>query len=201
MVIDAGSITSVLPDQVLQGTIAGMPADFVAAATGLTAVLGLSLYTIWRNRVRATIPKATPSATSGFTRWLTPMGMQSISAAQAVAPRTPKASGSSRAIKVSTPVSKVSARALRSADATPLDIARKTGLSRDGVAMMLATSGRPAPKPAAVAKPVAVPAPTRTVATGRTPVMLAPGAYTAAPRTAPQAAARVLGTQFNARLG
>jgi len=198
MDVDLGRLNALVPTTLFQGAIGGVPMDVVIAGAGLAAVLGLSLFTIWRNRRRRELPKMTPSSTSGFTRWLTPMGMQSIPAAQAVVTRRSKTSGSMKSIKVSTPVSKVSARTLRRGDASQLEIARKTGLSRDGVAMMLATSGRPAAQPAAV-KATTTPAPTRTVTTGQG--MLAPGAYMTAPRTAPQAAARVLGSQFNARLG
>ena len=203
MTLDLGRVGDLVPTTLLQGTIGGVPMDVMVAGAGLTTVLGLSLYTIWRRRTQSQVPAATPSATSGFTRWLTPMGMRSIGGGQAVAARKPKTSGSMKAIKVSTPVSRVTARALRGADANPLEIARRTGLSRDGVAMMLATSGHPVAKPAAAVQAPAAQAPTRAVASA--PAMLAPRAYATAPRTAPrtapQAAARVLGSQFNARLG
>ena len=164
----------------------------------LVIVLALALLAIWKNRRRAAeAPVATPSNASGFTRWLTPMGMKSIPAEQAVVARPRRKSGSNKTIKVSTPVSRVPTRALKGARADALDIARKSGLARDAVVMMMANAN---PQPAAkktVAKPAAQPA-TRTVATERG--MTAPGAYGAAARTPAPTNGRALGTQFNARL-
>ncbi len=172
--------------------------DAMIVGSVLVIVLTLALVTIWKNRRRtAEVPATAPSAASGFTRWLTPMGMKSVSPEQAVVARPRRKSGSNKTIKVSTPVSKVPTRALKGARADALDIARKTGLARDAVVMMMANAN---PQPAAkksAAKPAAQPA-TRTVATERG--MTAPGAYGAAPRTPAATTGRALGTQFNARL-
>ncbi len=164
----------------------------------LVIVLTLALVAIWKNRRRtAEVPAATPSYASGFTRWLTPMGMKSVSAEQAVVVRPRRKSGSNKTIKVSTPVSRVHTRALKGARADALDIARKTGLARDAVVMMMANANpQPAPRKSA-AKPAAQPA-TRTVANERG--MTAPGAYGAVPRTPAPTSGRALGTQFSARL-
>lgn len=164
----------------------------------LVIVLALALVAIWKNRRRtAEAPVNAPSVASGFTRWLTPMGMKSIPAEQAVVVRPRRKSGSNKTIKVSTPVSKVPTRALKGARADALEIARKTGLARDAVVMMMANANPQAAAKKSAAKPVAQPA-TRTVATARG--MTAPGAYGAAPRAPAPTNGRALGTQFNARL-
>ena len=164
----------------------------------LVIVLSLALVAIWKNRRRTTeVPATAPSAASGFTRWLTPMGMKSIPAEQAVVARPRRKSGSNKTIKVSTPVSKVPTRALKGSRADALDIARRTGLARDAVVMMMANANPQLAEKKPAAKPALQPA-TRTVATERG--MSAPGAYGGAPRTPVPTTARALGTQFNARL-
>lgn len=172
------------------------------AAVLLSVVFLLAVATIWRGRRRTVTPLPSPSNVSGFTRWLTPMGMKSIPAEQAVVARPRRKTGGNKTIRVSTPVSKVPTRALRAASANPLDIARKTGLARDAVAMMMASANpAAAPKKQSATKAAAAQAPTRSVSSER--AMSAPGAYGhSAPRSQPPTSnARALGTQFNARLG
>ncbi len=172
----------------------------------LLLVVAMSLLTIWRGRPRNSVPAMTPSTESGFRRWLTPLGMKSIPAGQATSTRPPRTSGSNKTIRVSTPVSRVPTRALRARNADPLEIARRTGLARDAVVMMMAnadpkahatrmSAAKAAAQPAtkAVTKTV-----TKTASTER--AMTAPGAYAAAPRAKPAQGGRTLGTQFNARL-
>ena len=186
----------------VQRVAAGHPPEVLITSGLLLTVILLSLLAIWRNRTRNDVPRVTPSAASGFTRWLTPMGMQSIPAAQAVVHRPKRRSGSNHTIKVSTPVSKVTARAVRGAGASALEIARRTGLSRDAVAMMMAAAEprAPQPKPSATRSKTAPQEPTRSVATSR--AMSAPSAYASIPRTAPPpSASRALGTRYNARVG
>lgn len=171
------------------------------AAVLLSVVFLLAVATIWRGRRRTVTPLPSPSNVSGFTRWLTPMGMKSIPAEQAVVVRPRRKSGGNKTIRVSTPVSKVPTRALRAASANALDIARKTGLARDAVAMMMASANpAAAPKKKSATKAAAAQAPTRSVSSER--AMSAPGAYGhSAPRSQPPAPnGRTLGTQFNARL-
>lgn len=182
----------VAPDQIV----------VTVAAVLLSVVFLLAVATIWRGRRRTVTPLPSPSNVSGFTRWLTPMGMKSIPAEQAVVARPRRKSGGNKTIRVSTPVSKVPTRALRAASANPLDIARKTGLARDAVAMMMASANpAAAPKKQSATKAAAAQAPTRSVSSER--AMSAPGAYGhSAPRSQPSASnGRTLGTQFNARLG
>lgn len=173
----------------------------------LSATIVLSLASIWRNRTpraphlaNTAIGTESPSAASGFTRWLTPMGMKSIPAAQAVATR-PSRSTSNKTMKVNTPVSKVSARSLKSVGANELEIARRSGLSRDAVAMMMANAGARTgtPRPSASSVKAASTSPTRTVSTER--AMSAPGARNGGARTQPDGGGRALGSQFSARLG
>jgi len=170
----------------------------------LTATIVLSLTRIWRMRsprmASMAIGTESPSIASGFTRWLTPMGMKSIPAAQAVVARQSR-SGSTKTMKVNTPVSKVSARSLRSVGANELEIARRSGLSRDAVAMMMANADARAGtrRPSASSVKAASTVPTRTVSTER--AMLAPGARNGGARTQPENGGRKLGTQFTARLG
>ena len=80
----------------------------------LVVVFLLAIGTIWRGRRRTTVALPPASNPSGFKRWLTPMGMKSIPAEQAVAARMRRKSGSNKTIKVSTPVSRVSSNAWRS---------------------------------------------------------------------------------------
>jgi len=188
--------------------IGRMSATETAIVGGLlSATIVFSLATIWRNRTPRR-PRLTstahgtesPSIASGFTRWLTPMGMKSIPAAQAVVTR-PSRSGSHKTMKVNTPVSKVSARSLRNVGANELEIARRSGLSRDAVAMMMANADARAGtrRPSASSVKAASTAPTRSVSTERG--MLAPGARNGGARTQPEDGGRKLGTQFTARLG
>ena len=169
----------------------------------LVIVLALALSAIWTNRRRAAeAPEASPPTNSGFTRWLTPMGMKSIPAEQAVVSRPRRKSGSNKTIRVSTPVSKVPTRALKGARADALDIARKTGLARDAVVMMMANAApKTAPRPTAASLTAASQAPTRSVSSEKG--MSAPGAYTTAQRAVPErtASRAPVGTRFTARLG
>jgi hypothetical protein len=135
-------------------------------------------------------------------RWLTPKGSQAVTAEQAsMAVRPKRKSGSHKSIKVVTPVSKVPQRALK-AGASTLEIARKSGLSRDGVAMMMAAAApKSAAKPAvaAAAQPAAAARATGSASAGA--AMIAPGAYTQAQRVIPAKTERPgVGTRFNARV-
>ena len=105
-------------------------------------------------------------------------------------------------MRVITPVSKVPMKALK-VGADLMEIARKSGLSRDGVAMMMAAAA-----PRTAAKPtVEAQASTRVAArqpgnehAGR--AMMAPGAYTQAQRVIPSKVERgSVGTRYTARLG
>ncbi|MES3034859.1 MAG: hypothetical protein V4813_12745 [Gemmatimonadota bacterium] len=184
--------------------------DLMIVGALLVVVIALALSSIWRNRARRELAMATPSSGSGFMRWLTPAGMKSISGAQASedAPRPRRHSGSNKSIRVTTPVSKVPQRALK-AGGDPVDIARRTGLSRDAVAMMMAAA---APRPQAARATASVTkadgraasAP-RTAQNGQATerAMVAPGAYTQAQRVIPSKTERTgaVGTRLNARLG
>ena len=180
----------------------GIDSMEVAVAAGLLmAVFLLAVGTIWRGRRRAESTRAQAASTGGFKRWLTPMGMQSIPAEQAVVVRPRRKSGSMKAIKVSTPVSKVPVRALKKAGADALDIARKTGLARDAVVMMMANANpQMADMKQKKAENATKSAPTRTVNTER--AMTAPGAYGNAPRTQPAVSGSrgTVGTRFSARV-
>jgi hypothetical protein len=146
---------------------------------------------------------AQPTKASGFTRWLTPMGMSSVLSSAGddePASRTVRKSTSMKAIKVRTPVSRIATKVIAATNRDPREIARRTGLSRDAVTLMLAsTEQRRAPRgtpsrPTKVTKTI-----TRAANDGR--AMSAPGARTAEPVRADNAVAkRALGTRFNARL-
>ncbi|MBC7842570.1 MAG: hypothetical protein H7099_09660 [Gemmatimonadaceae bacterium] len=167
----------------------------------LVVVFLLAIGTIWRGRRRTVAAPPSTSNPSGFTRWLTPMGMKSIPAGQAVAVRPRRKSGSNKAIKVSTPVSKVQTRVLRNAGADALEIARRTGLARDAVVMMMANANPQgvATKQSSAKVATAAQSPTRSVSSER--AMTEPGAYATASRAqVPAAKSRTLGTQLNARL-
>ena len=129
--------------EIAQQLIAPDQIAVTVAAVLLTTVFLLAVATIIRGRRRRVIPLPSPSNVSGFTRWLTPLGMKSIPAGQVAAmaaDRPRRKSGSMKSIKVSTPVSKVPVRVLRRADADALEIARRTGLARDAVVMMMASA-------------------------------------------------------------
>ena len=188
--------------EIVQQLIAPDQIVVTITATLLVIVFLLAIGTIWRGRRRPAVALPPASNPSGFKRWLTPMSMKSIPAEQAVAARMRRKTGSNKTIKVSTPVSKVPTRALRSAGADAMEIARKTGLARDAVVMMMANANpqAAAKKQTSARVATAAQAPTRTVSNER--AMTAPGAYASAPRTqAPVAKSRTLGTQFNARIG
>ena len=187
---------------IMRGIMAGENLDLVISGAMLLAITALSLTYIWRNRAPAPPMAATPAAAGGMLRWLTPKGSQSVTAEEAAIVTRPKRmSGSHKTIKVITPVSKVSQRALK-AGATPLELARKSGLSRDGVAMMMAAAApKSAARPAmaAAAQPAAAARTTGSPNEGR--AMMAPGAYTQAQRVIPAKAERPgVGTRFNARV-
>lgn len=190
---------------IAQRVLAGEQLDLVIVGTLLVMVIVLALSSIWRNRARREVPLAAPSAGSGFMRWLTPMGEKSIPAAQATAgaPRPRRQSGSSKSIRISTPVSKVPQRALK-AGGDPVDIARRTGLSRDAVAMMMAAAAPKVQRVAASADGRAAQT-ARVVSSGQAAerAMVAPGAYAQAQRVIPAKMERsgAVGTRFTARLG
>ncbi len=180
--------------------VAGNPdLDIYIVGSLLLAVMAMALLTIWRGRARAAVPAAAPSSASGFRRWLTPPGMRSIPAEPGAVARAPRVSGSNKSIRVSTPVSRVPARALRAKNADPLEIARRTGLARDAVVMMMANAD-PKAHAARTSAPKTAPPPAAKPAAAER-AMTAPGAYAAAPRAKPAQGGRTLGTQFNARLG
>jgi hypothetical protein len=180
------------------------PDQVAITVTGMLLIVtfGLAMTAIWRGRRREAPQPAMTPETSGFRRWLTPMGMASIPAEQAVVNRPRRKSGAVKTVSVSTPVSKVSARVLKHAGADALEIARRTGLSRDAVHMMMAAAdAKGAMLRATVPKPVARPEPTRSVATSRAMVDPSPHAgASAAARMAPHPKLRALGTRLNARL-
>jgi len=198
----------------VQRMMAGENFDLVIAGALLLAVATLTLSSIWRTRRRTVaVTSAVLPSVSAITRWLTPTGTKSVTTERLVVSAVLRRSGSHRSIRVSTPVSKVPQRLLKEG-ADALAIARKSGLSRDGVAMMIAAATpRSAAKP--VAKPVvamvasSAPAPARQVRqvssvsqenSGR--AMSAPGAYTQAQRVIPAKVERAgVGTYFSARLG
>ena len=191
----------------LKRMLASEQLDLIIVGALLAVVIVLTLSSIWRSRARREVPLAAPSSASGFMRWLTPMGMKSIPAGQAVAASRPRRpSGSNKTIRVSTPVSKVPQRALR-AGGDPVEIARRTGLSRDAVAMMMAAAAPKVPPARSVATNGDGRASqgTRTVSnTGAAErAMTAPGAYTQAQRVIPAKVDRsgTVGTRFTARLG
>jgi hypothetical protein len=205
-VIDLGKIRA---DVITSGEriLASDQLDVMIAGALLTVVFLLAVAAIWRGRRRAAAVASQPAPVnaSGFKRWLTPMGMQSIPAEQAVVVRPRRKSGSQKTIRVSTPVSKVPTRALKRAGADALEIARKTGLARDAVVMMLANAN----PQMAVARSQSVeraavkhqPAPTRNVSSDR--AMSAPGAYAPVARTQPANAPQrgdSRGTRFSARV-
>jgi hypothetical protein len=173
--------------------------DLIIVGSLLVVVILLSLFTIWRGRSHAA-PRQSVAASSGsgISRWLTPHGTASVPAEQVAATRARRKSGSYKAIRVVTPVSKVSARALKARDADALAIARRSGLARDAVAMMLANADpkRATRSTTATTAPASQPA-SRGAANERG--LSAPGAGNTAPRTAP-AGGRALGTRFNARV-
>jgi hypothetical protein len=177
--------------------------DVIVIGALLVVVILLSLFTIWRgHRLAAQSATVATSASSGstFRRWLTPSGGASVPAEQVAATRARRKSGSHKTIRVMTPVSKVPARMIKARDADALAIARKSGLARDAVTMMLANADpkratRATQQPAAAATP----SPTRGAAAERG--MSAPGAGNGAPRTAPARGATTVGTRFSARVG
>jgi hypothetical protein len=146
---------------------------------------------------------AQPTQASGFTRWLTPMGMASVlsSSAQTDSEARPaRKSTSMKAIKVRTPVSRIATKFITATNRDPREIARRTGLSRDAVTMMLASADqRRAPRRTPARSTKITKTIARAADSGR--AMSAPGARNAAPARAESGAAnRALGSRFNARL-
>lgn len=184
----------------LQRVTAHPDFDLIIVGALLVVVVLMSLFTIWRGRLRRGTAAHRTAGGTVLRKWLTPKGMESIPVEQVAATRARRRSGSQKTIRVVTPVSKVPARALKARDADALAIARRSGLARDAVAMMLANAD---PKRATrITSSASVPTPqpaSRGAATER--AMTAPGAGNTAPRTAPTTKGRTLGTQFNARLG
>ena len=79
---------------VTQQIMANENLDLFIVGVLLGVVVLLTLFTIWRGRApRNAAPIAAPSNASGFRRWLTPMGMKSIPAEQAVVTRPRRKSG------------------------------------------------------------------------------------------------------------
>jgi hypothetical protein len=193
-------VTTVLP------LLAGTPLDVLVVGALLVSVLVLSLVVIWQQRRRvAPVPALTPAPESGFMRWLTPLGMTSVAGTKTKAmTRSRRKTPQVATVRVITPVSKVHPRALRAPGATPLEIARRTGLARDAVSLMLAhASAGEAPR-----QRRALPATTgtaarsqRRLAAGAAPVD-APAAYAAAPSAGarPAREARTVGTRLDARI-
>lgn len=189
---------------IVQGIMAGENLDLVISGALLLAIVALSLASVWRNRVRAVTVTTLPSAAGrGLLRWLRPKDRKSVTAAPtAMVARAKRTSGSHRTMRVITPVSKVPMKALK-VGADLMEIARKSGLSRDGVAMMMAAAA-----PRTAAKPT-VEAQASTRAAARQPgneqqagrAMMAPGAYTQAQRVIPAKVERPgVGTRFSARV-
>ena len=207
-IIDIGKIRTAATESG-QRIFASDQPDVMIVGALLVVVFLLAVAAIWRGRRRAAALRAAAANASGFKRWLTPMGMQSIPAEQAVVTRPRRKSGSVKTIRVSTPVSKVPVRALQRAGADALEIARKTGLARDAVVMMMANAnpqaaalkGQPAARATASTK---APAGNQPRSANDERAMTAPSGYGNAPRKqAPTTGARgnTLGTQFNARIG
>ena len=200
-IIDIGKIRADAVES-SQRMLANEQLDVIIVGALLVTVILLALATIWRGKRRtAAAARQHPLSAGGFKRWLTPMGMESIPAEQAVVVRPRRKSGSVKTIKVSTPVSKVPARALKRAGADALEIARKTGLARDAVVMMMANAN-PQVAIESRSKPTSKSlAQTRSSSDER--AMTAPSGYGAAPRKQPPipgARGNTLGTQFNARI-
>ena len=202
-IIDIGKIRTAATESG-QRIFASDPPDVMIVGALLVVVFLLAVAAIWRGRRRAAALRSAPANASGFKRWLTPMGMQSIPAEQAVVTRPRRKSGSVKTIRVSTPVSKVPARALKRAGADALEIARKTGLARDAVVMMMANANPQAAAEAGSKQVVKAPAANQPRSANDERAMTAPSGYGNAPRKqAPTTGARgnTLGTQFNARIG
>ena len=202
-IIDLGKIRAAAIESG-QRVVAGDQMDVMIVGGMLVVVFLLAVAAIWRGRRRAAALRVAPANASGFKRWLTPMGMQSIPAEQAVVTRPRRKSGSVKTIRVSTPVSKVPVRALKRAGADALEIARKTGLARDAVVMMMANANPQAAAEARSKQVVKAPAVNQPRSANDERAMTAPSGYGNAPRKqAPTTGARgnTLGTQFNARIG
>jgi hypothetical protein len=186
----------------VQRVSAEQPVDVLVVGGLLIAVIVLTLVAIWKSRKSTrTEQLIAPPAESGFMRWLTPMGMKSVSPTQAVVVRKRLKTGSTKTVRVITPVSKVPARALRAAGASPLEIARRTGLARDAVSMMMANAGAtPVSRPTR-ALPTTL---TRSVKAERKQLTTgAPTSYAAASAAsapAPRGTSGPVGTRFTARL-
>jgi hypothetical protein len=183
-------------DGIAAGLGSGEPLDVLVVGGLLSLVVVLSLTAIWKGRTRAAVPTVAPSAESGFTRWLTPLGMSSVPTAERAELRPRRKTSGNQTIKVTTPVSRVAPRALKAKGADPRDIARRTGLARDAVVMMMANAGHAVPKPALRAVKTASLPPVQRVATtdGNT---RAPAAFSAAPKSS---GPTTRGTKFSARL-
>ena len=189
---------------IVQGIMAGENLDLVISGALLLAIVALSLASVWRNRSRAaTVAAPSSAADSGLLRWLRPKATMLVTAAPtAMVARAKRTSGSHRTMRVITPVSKVPVKALK-VGADLMEIARRSGLSRDGVAMMMAAAA-----PRSAARPT-VEAQVSTRAAARQPgnehagrAMMAPGAYTQAQRVIPSKVERgAVGTRYTARLG
>jgi hypothetical protein len=108
------------------------------------ALLSLATLLVWRALKPApkAVPVRAPSARSGFTRWLTPMALPVMHASGA-ATRALTVSKKSHAAKPV--VRRTAVKLLASTGAEARDIARRTGMSRDAVAMMMASGSAAAP--------------------------------------------------------
>jgi hypothetical protein len=182
---------------IMQGIMAGENLDLVISGALLLAITALSLTYIWRNRAPAAPVAQTTAESGGRLRWLSPKGVPAVGAEQVARARVK--SGSHKAVRVITPVSKVPLKALK-VGADALEIARKSGLSRDGVAMMMAAAApKSQAKPAAAQTAPAAARPASNETAGR--AMQAPGAYTQAQRVIPAKVDRPgVGTRFSARV-
>jgi hypothetical protein len=184
-------------DGIAAGLGSGEPLDMLVVGGLLSLVIVLSLTAIWKGRRRAAVPSVAPSAASGFTRWLTPLGMGSVPKESRAELRPRRKTSGNQTIKVTTPVSRVAPRALRAKGADPRDIARRTGLARDAVVMMMANAGHAVPKSGVRSVKTAA-APTVQRVANHDGSTRAPAAFSAGPKAS---GLTTRGTKFSTRLG
>jgi hypothetical protein len=146
-------------------------ADQWAGAVLLACALLLVHLGSRRGRAGVPVPPRAPHAASGFRRWLTPFGVPSLAtlaparrgtpilpAAQPVARRTPRP----RPVVDAGAVTR-----LARAGSDAAEIARRTGLARDAVRLVLLRDGAPALSGAAMAAAMPATAATPRVPAGR----------------------------------
>jgi hypothetical protein len=178
-----------------------MPAISVDQLVGLS-MLGIVLSIIggafWIDRApRAAV--AQPSPESGFTRWLTPFASKvipSLRFAEHIRRWASRKQPVLQAPQVAATSARVAIRMQSAGGSDPRDIARRTGLARDAVTLMLASADHRREQrrtPPRESKAVTAP---RSADTER--AMSAPGAQRAEPsrRGDPE----TLGSRFNTRL-